>query len=500
VLTSLALVALAFLPAAPAHAQIEGLDRYPEAPSFSPLPFHTSPLTARSLGMGGAFLAVADDATALDLNPAGLAFLDSDEVTLQIAYRAWDLEVSDLNAQAALDTANLFHSPPLRADTTSTFDETVTTVPFAGYVHRMSGWSVGLYYREAMNIEGSDSFTLSDDGLADFYSTRNEVEQSLSHIGVSAGFEVGRRASLGLTLRNSTLDVSSVQSLSAEGLRDIEIAYDLIRLAEQAELGSSGFLPNAGDFTDLGYTATQRDGSDSALTWGLGLLWNPEGKISLALNYQDGGSFEIDERRAVFECLSFEGFAGAGGMPGGGPACDAASLSGPGGGLAWTRTPYFGQQVNWSERQIGALDITESKLEIDLPDTLGIGMAYTGNERLTLAVDVVQVAYGNLDRSRELLDDPNLSEGTRGLIEEIDDGIEIHVGIEYLLGRQEDPVALRFGIWSEPDHDGYAAVDSGTQHFSFGVGFAAGQHLSFDLGAHVSDLVSEAIVGLTYRP
>src|SRR5512137_326851 len=46
---------------------------------------------ARAMGMGGAFLARADDATAASWNPAGLSYLRLPEVSLVGAYNSFDI-------------------------------------------------------------------------------------------------------------------------------------------------------------------------------------------------------------------------------------------------------------------------------------------------------------------------------------------------------------------------------------------------------------------------
>ena len=69
------LVALALaLPAAAQNTDIE---------SLSGLQFNFGNPGARSLGMGGAFLGLADDASAAEANPAGLTILRKPEITIE---------------------------------------------------------------------------------------------------------------------------------------------------------------------------------------------------------------------------------------------------------------------------------------------------------------------------------------------------------------------------------------------------------------------------------
>src|SRR5712691_5646879 len=70
----LALCALAATPLAAQNTDIE---------SLSGLQFNFGNPGARSLGMGGAFLGLADDASAAEANPAGLTILRKPEISLE---------------------------------------------------------------------------------------------------------------------------------------------------------------------------------------------------------------------------------------------------------------------------------------------------------------------------------------------------------------------------------------------------------------------------------
>ena len=67
--------------AAPAGAGDKGLI---DSEAFSGFQFNFNNPGARSLGMGGAFVAVADDATAVIANPAGLVILQRPELSAEV--------------------------------------------------------------------------------------------------------------------------------------------------------------------------------------------------------------------------------------------------------------------------------------------------------------------------------------------------------------------------------------------------------------------------------
>src|SRR5579859_6540082 len=74
---SVLVVAIAIFTAAPLAAQNTDIE------SLSGLQFNFGNPGARALGMGGTFLALADDASAAEANPAGLTILRKPEIALE---------------------------------------------------------------------------------------------------------------------------------------------------------------------------------------------------------------------------------------------------------------------------------------------------------------------------------------------------------------------------------------------------------------------------------
>src|SRR5436190_22101126 len=66
-----------------AHLAIPVAAQNTDIESLAGLQFNFGNPGARSLGMGGAFLGLADDASAADANPAGLTILRKTEVSLE---------------------------------------------------------------------------------------------------------------------------------------------------------------------------------------------------------------------------------------------------------------------------------------------------------------------------------------------------------------------------------------------------------------------------------
>ena len=91
----------------------------------------------------------------------------------------------------------------------------------------------------------------------------------------------------------------------------------------------------------------------------------------------------------------------------------------------------------------------------------------------------------------------------------IEDGDEIHVGGEYVFVRTSPVVALRAGVWLDPDHRTVATGEERVEralfrpgddevHWSFGLGLAFAR-LQVDFAADVSDAVDTVSQSATYR-
>jgi long-subunit fatty acid transport protein len=76
---------LALLLLAPGAA-VAGDKGLVDSETFSGFQFNFNNPGARALGMGGAFVAVADDATAVIANPAGLVILQRPELSAEVKF------------------------------------------------------------------------------------------------------------------------------------------------------------------------------------------------------------------------------------------------------------------------------------------------------------------------------------------------------------------------------------------------------------------------------
>ena len=215
---------------------------------------------ARSLGFGGAFVALADDATAAYANPAGLVQLTRPEVSIE--GRHWSYTTPYVfggRASGAPTGLGIDTTPDLRwAESTADF----TGLSFLSYVHPLKKWSLAVYRHQLVKF--ASAFTTN--GLFAEGSTYLETDRWIDLPGtsdvdvVSWGFSAARRItdsfSLGLTLTYLEVDLD---------LRTTAYLPDDDSL--EAFFSANSFLPERVAWR----SSTQAHDSSGGLS--LGFLW-----------------------------------------------------------------------------------------------------------------------------------------------------------------------------------------------------------------------------------
>ncbi len=197
-------------------------------------------------------------------------------------------------------------------------------------------------------------------------------------------------------------------------------------------------------------------GDDSHLTYNLGLLWRIDERWSLGGVYRSG--LKLD-----------------------------ATLTDVAGAF---------DQVPAGTPIVGRRD------RVNLPGVIGLGAAY----RATGGAFTASFEWDRIEYSRivETLD-PGIFD-VQGLA--LDDADELHAGFEYAFLRARPLIALRLGVWLDPDHkirsDGSdpatgAIFQPGEDlvHLSFGVGLAL-KILQLDLAADLSEEIDTVALSAIY--
>ena len=192
-------------PAGPAAAQSN--DEIQTATQFN---FSTP--GARSLGLGGAFVAVADDATAGYANPAGLAQLIDPEASLEVRGFAYRSRFAERG-----------HTPPTALTgigidvvdgiETQALERRGNSLSFASYVHTGRRWAAALHYHQLADFSaGLDTQGLfvgqREDPLR-LSPARSELELEIGGLAASGAFRVTDQWTLGASAARYEFSVDS---------------------------------------------------------------------------------------------------------------------------------------------------------------------------------------------------------------------------------------------------------------------------------------------------
>ena len=398
--------AVILLVAVPAMAQNVDIE------ALSGLQFNFGNPGARALGMGGAILGLADDASAAEANPAGLTILRKPEVSL---------EVRNYLEQQIFTTSGTF--PEInRTSFTHYSDRAVIT--FGSAVMPVKKFTFGIYYHEPLNNEGGAAVVPTRDPvtgrvtpLPNFFLpstlvgdevefgdpvTRQECQQiriQKNDPGACVEFNLKPFVSA-LSVRQRTYGLTGAWQVhprfsvgaSVRLQRFLETAATL-RYNDQFVLQQS--LVQATAQTNNGNVEV---GEESDTTFSAGFKWSPTDKISVGGVYKLGAEFDA---------------------------------------------PLFYADANTNHEFIDAADT-----RFHMPDIAGIGVSIRPIPVLTINVDAVSVKYSNLvddfvsaTADVEGLEDPFTAE----------DVVELRVGAEYLFSTKI-PFALRAGYWRDPAH------------------------------------------------
>jgi len=396
---------------------------------------------ARSMGLGGAFVALADDATAAFANPAGLVQLMQPEISLELRKRNFSTPYTA--GGRALGAPTGYGIDTIDGLRTSFSNDTTSGLSFLSFVYPGNKWSLAVYRHQladfAVRTEFNGLFGDAEEG-----GTRRELDQvtrtdlEIINNGVSGSLELSESLSLGFGL---SYFVGSID-VSGSG-------YLMDRFPETFWEPNSFLADRVFD--------TSRFASESS-DWGFnaGFLWR------FAEGWRLGGVYR----------------------------------QGP--DLGYTITNRAGP-AHWEPEgsDLGSI----SGREISMPDVWGLGVAYRSpNGRLTIGFEWDRVQYSVIVETlgSEEVDTTDLR---------LDDANELHIGVEHVFLTTSPLIAIRGGLWRDPDHRfRYEGDDpferavfppgEDSLHVSVGVGIAFSR-FQIDIGADLSDAVDQfAISGI----
>lgn len=348
---------------------------------------------ARALGMGNAFIAMADDATAASWNPGGLMQLETPEISMVFSY----------TSRTENDT---FFSHPESdgMNSMTTFDLNYFSVayPFSIFEKNMI---VSLNYQRLYDLERElkfNSHTFSDllpgsPGTATLditNSIRYKAEGGIKALSPAYAIEITENLSFGFAL-NFWTDIMGGRNGWKEELRSR--GEGLFNGEPTASL-----LESSDEYDDF-----------RGFNFNLGVLWNITEMITFGAVFKSPFEAEMDHSH-----------------------------------VKHTRQEFPGLGPTFTSEAIFAL---EDEKELSLPLSYGAGLAFRFSDAFTVAFDVYRTEWGQYFFRHE--DDSKTSpiDGRPRSESHIKATNQVHLGAEYLFISEKTIIPARAGIFYDPE-------------------------------------------------
>lgn len=415
--------------------------------------FNFSSPGARSLAFGGAFVGLADDATAAFTNPAGLTNLSLPEVALEV--RSWDYTTTFVDRGNASGQAtgggNCINGVGdcISGVVLGETSKSTAGLSYISAVYPRGDWAVAVYRHELARFRADfrDQGIFYDTGSVQtnpgrYFPLSAKMELDIVNYGVSAALRVSEKLSLGLGVSYYDLQLSSTtRRFNTSGPNPF---------------GAGGrFGPPDYSDSNLRNLVAQR-GDETAFGFNAGFLVKATDALSI------GGVFRQ------------------------GPKLDYVSTA---------------NRVN----PAGESSIIETSLKV--PNVVGLGLAYRLSDRATLSFDVDRVMYSQLtDNMQDAFENPVIDVGSYA----VDDANELHLGFEYVILTPKVIIPLRLGVWQDPDHKiryegqfaeekAYFRGGKNATHYTAGIGIVVGTPFEVNLAYDHSDPVKTVSVSAVVR-
>jgi len=403
------------------------------------LEFDFSPPGARSLGLGGAFLALADDATAAYANPAGLLELHRPEIAIEARGAAFQTRYVDggsfngtpTGTAATLAEGSNIDALPELAQSSST--SRTSGISFLSVVYPRRDWAVAIFRHElsrfAASIDESAGFFFSTAGAGGQEVRRRaapisaELDLVIEDLGLSGAYRLQDRFWIGATVQSFRFRFDATthrfRGLTAEGETRFDDDPEIYAAANE-------------------FDRHVQAGDSTAWSGAASFLWSSaDSRHRVAGIYRPGPSFAFDY------AFHFGAAAVADGV------------------------------ADDPDEQLEALRRTGSG-RFRVPDSWGIGWVFEPRTNWLLSTELKHVSSSRLaPRANVLKDvrfaggeplgcctgagdlpDEGYNAGKDSLqLFEVDDGYELHAGLEWARPRASgDVLALRAGVWGETEH------------------------------------------------
>lgn len=389
---------------------------------------------ARAAGMGGAFIGVADDATAASWNPGGLTQLERPEISAVYSsyLRKQKYSLNDSNGGEFLD---LEGDNEMDADG---LNYASAAYPFVLFNRNMI---VSINYQRMFEMNKDVEFmAVRDIGFGDVANEGVNFVQNGFLYTVSPAFavQVTPAFSLGATL-NLWDDIVGDNAWDNSYRSHVTIDSGSTHIENQL----------------VQKDETSFEGTNAHL----GFLWSINGAFMLGGVYKTPFTADVERIRSIYQKTTTD--------------------------ISMPSFPPFHFESVYDDKK-------KEQFEYKMPASYGLGLSYRHSDNLTVALDVYRTEWSRFVIRDEDENEINpltgacISRGREGSTKcgetdktRLKDTTQVRLGIEYLFIRQKDVIPLRFGVFYDPepqtghlDHYYGISVGSGYARERFAVDFA----------------------------
>jgi long-chain fatty acid transport protein len=419
-------------------------------PVNSILQFNFQNPGARSLAMGGAFIGLAEDASAVRANPAGLISLSKPQFGLELRRNRL---VSSYAAYSGDEAGTLMGHD---------FEENVFGLGYASVVIPFHPFAVSFFTHRLLDFKSSiegrgvtfrnveSSLPVTNVRTA---ASRSDTEIGITTYGAAIAHQIGR-FSYGLAVGYNTFRLDTItnsylvdffpQTVPAP---DPTFSRDDITVIHFQKGDDSGFSASVG----LRYAQPQ---------WGAGLVYRSGISFDYHVIQQKGPRAPANLKSDEFD----------------------TTFSVPrsyGGGVYFRPVPSFGRLIDFT--------ITADALRVDYSDLLdGFHPIYVSSDNQYSIRDVTEVHVG-----MEWVFNPAFSDGI------------VPVAVRFGFWRDPDHRLEYTGVATTNTRKGLSLLFPGSDrvysHATFGLGVVFSEEFQLDFGADLADNVSTGIVSLVVR-
>lgn len=418
----------------------------------------------RSLGMGGAFVSQADDATAAQANPAGLVRLAKPEFFGEFRFTNFD---DSQTTQHIDDGAG--RVTDVLAQTSPAAD---TSPSFLAYAHPAGRLAFGFSRQELISsrsttrnrFEVVDANSTAPDNTG-FLDGTGSITLRVVNYNASLGVSLHERFSLGVTATYAQLNQDSqVSNLFSDLFVDPDVRGNELWRTDASE-------------------------SDTDVTFTLGFLWKVVDRLSIGGVYRQGADFTVPNRlSSTLDPTIYPGFV-----------VDVVFQNACG-------IPYT----------TGASCLFDN--EFHLPDTYSLGASWRPIDGLTFALDANRIAYSDLlEGFQSRMNVLTFFRPPDNAAFTVDDQTNLHFGAEYVITKKSVPIALRLGWHQDKDGSIRANFDEASgggflfsnndtfpgrgdlNHATAGVGLVFGNNFQLDTAIDYSSDTLEAVASFIHR-